>query len=66
MALDMNDIREMTIDAFKLRRADDKFTFYYDETNNIRKFYLTVRAPMSRHMRILSLVALFSWRANTS
>lgn len=29
------------IDAFQLRRVDDKFTFYYDETNNIRKFYLT-------------------------
>lgn len=31
----------MMITAFQLRRADDKFTFYYDETNNIRKFYLT-------------------------
>lgn len=37
----MNDMRQMLIDAHQLRRVDDKFTFYYDETNNIRKFYLT-------------------------
>ena len=24
-----------------VRRADDKFAFFYDETNNIRKFLLT-------------------------
>jgi hypothetical protein len=41
MEFDVNGIREMMIRAFQLRRADDKFTFYYDETNNIRKFYLT-------------------------
>lgn len=37
----MNDMRKMMIEAFHLQRTDDKFTFYYDETNNIRKFYLT-------------------------
>ncbi|WP_031598870.1 DUF3800 domain-containing protein [Ferrovum myxofaciens] len=41
MEFDVNDMREMMIGAFQLRRVDDKFTFYYDETNNIRKFYLT-------------------------
>lgn len=41
MDFDVNDGRQMMIDAFQLRRVDDKFTFYYDETNNIRKFYLT-------------------------
>lgn len=41
MELDVNDMRQMMIDAFRLRCADEKFTFYYDETNNIRKFYLT-------------------------
>ncbi|MEW5904181.1 MAG: DUF3800 domain-containing protein [Pseudomonadota bacterium] len=41
MELDVNDMRQMMVDAFQLRRADEKFTFYYDETNNIRKFYLT-------------------------
>lgn len=41
MEIDVNDMREMMIGAFQLRRADDRFTFYYDETNNIRKFYLT-------------------------
>jgi len=41
MEFDVNNMREMIINAFQLRRTDDKFTFYYDETNNIRKFYLT-------------------------
>lgn len=41
MEFDVNDMRDMMIDAFQLRRTGDKFTFYYDETNNIRKFYLT-------------------------
>jgi hypothetical protein len=41
MEFDVNDMRQMMIAAFQLRRADDKFTFYYDETNNIGKFYLT-------------------------
>lgn len=41
MEIDVNNMRDMMIGAFQLRRADDKFTFYYDETNNIRKFYLT-------------------------
>lgn len=41
MEFDVNDMRQMVIDSFQLRRTDDKFTFYYDETNNIRKFYLT-------------------------
>lgn len=41
MKFEVNDMRQMMIDTFQLRRTDDKFTFYYDETNNIRKFYLT-------------------------
>jgi hypothetical protein len=40
-SIEMNDMRQMMIDAFQLRRINEKFTFYYDETNNIRKFYLT-------------------------
>lgn len=41
MALNVNLIRQLIIETNQLRRIDDKFTFYYDETNNIRKFYLT-------------------------
>jgi hypothetical protein len=41
MDIDVNDNRQMMINVFGLRGADEKFTFYYDETNNIRKFYLT-------------------------
>lgn len=37
--LDVNVLREGIIQA--IHGADDRFTFYYDETNNIRKLYLT-------------------------
>lgn len=41
MVFDWSAMRAMTIQAHGIRRADDKFAFYYDETNNIRKFLLT-------------------------
>ncbi|MFC5527673.1 DUF3800 domain-containing protein [Rhodanobacter ginsengisoli] len=41
MAFDWAKIRDMMIMAHGIRRANDKFTLYYDETNNIRKFLLT-------------------------
>lgn len=41
MDIDVNKNRQMMIRIFELRRADGRFTFFYDETNNIRKFYLT-------------------------
>lgn len=41
MAFDWSAVRAMMIQAHGIRRADDKFHFYYDETNNIRKFMLT-------------------------
>lgn len=41
MAFDWANMRAMMIQAHGIRRANDKFAFYYDETNNIRKFLLT-------------------------
>lgn len=41
MGFDWSAMRVMMIQAHRIRRADDKFTFYYDETNNVRKFMLT-------------------------
>lgn len=41
MAFDWANTRALMIKAHGIRRADDKFAFYYDETNNIRKFLLT-------------------------
>jgi hypothetical protein len=41
MAFDWSLMRAMMIQAQGIRRADDKFALYYDETNNIRKFLLT-------------------------
>ncbi|MFZ6776989.1 DUF3800 domain-containing protein [Undibacterium sp. Ji83W] len=41
MKTNLEQQRQMMVRMFQLRRVDEKFTFYYDETNNIRKFYLT-------------------------
>ncbi|NOT20429.1 MAG: DUF3800 domain-containing protein [Sideroxydans sp.] len=41
MEIDWANMRAMMINAYGIRRADDKFAFYYDETNNIRRFLLT-------------------------
>lgn len=41
MTFDWTTMRADMIKAHGIRRADDKFAFFYDETNNIRKFTLT-------------------------
>ncbi len=41
MTFDWARMRSMMIAIHGIRRADDKFAFFYDETNNIRKFTLT-------------------------
>ncbi|SDG06653.1 MULTISPECIES: DUF3800 domain-containing protein [unclassified Duganella] len=41
MDIDLNRQRQFMIQAFGLQHVDKRFTFFYDETNNIRKFYLT-------------------------
>jgi len=39
--LDVNDMRRPIISTYGLTRADREYTFYYDETNNVRKLLLT-------------------------
>ena len=41
MDIDVTGQRKLMIQMFGLERVDERFTFFYDETNNIRKFYLT-------------------------
>ncbi|MGY5451878.1 DUF3800 domain-containing protein [Agarivorans sp. MS3-6] len=38
--MDINELREMLIQHNALKNTDEVYTFYYDETNNIRKLYL--------------------------
>ncbi|MBG5930827.1 DUF3800 domain-containing protein [Providencia rettgeri] len=38
--MDVNEHRNMLIQYHGLKNADEVYTFYYDETNNIRKLYL--------------------------
>ena len=38
--MDFNEIRDMVVQSNDLENIDDVYTFYYDETNNIRKLYL--------------------------
>lgn len=49
--IDVNVVRDPVIALNGLTRADDAYTFYYDETNNIRRLHVTseglnVRDPM--------------------
>lgn len=37
---DVSDVRRMTLMLAPTADFDSSFTFYYDETNNIRKFYV--------------------------
>ncbi|MEP1383060.1 MAG: DUF3800 domain-containing protein [Paraglaciecola sp.] len=39
--MDVNEHRDILITHNRLQNTDDVYTFYYDETNNIRKLYLT-------------------------
>ncbi|BFT28872.1 DUF3800 domain-containing protein [Alteromonas sp. D210916BOD_24] len=39
--MDIDYVRQMIINQERFRNVDDQYTFYYDETNNIRKLYLT-------------------------
>ncbi|MGY5358968.1 DUF3800 domain-containing protein [Cronobacter dublinensis] len=38
--MDVNELREILIQHNGLQNTDEVYTFYYDETNNIRKLYL--------------------------
>ncbi|HGE5982535.1 TPA: hypothetical protein ACGGSI_003464, partial [Vibrio cholerae] len=38
--MDVNKLREMLIQHNDIKNTDEFYTFYYDETNNIRKLYL--------------------------
>lgn len=38
--MDINDHRDMVIQFGGIKNTDDIYTFYYDETNNIRKLYV--------------------------
>ena len=38
--MDVDALRESTISIHKLKNVDDVYTFYYDETNNVRKFHI--------------------------
>jgi len=39
--VDVNEMRDIIIAAHHLPNADKVYTFYYDETNNVRKLHLT-------------------------
>ena len=40
MRIDVNELREPFINMHRLRNVDEKYTFFYDESNNFRKLYL--------------------------
>ena len=38
MKFNLTENRDMTIKVFELENMDEEYKFFYDETNNIRKF----------------------------
>ncbi|EPU0491438.1 DUF3800 domain-containing protein [Vibrio cholerae] len=40
MGIDVNEMRSPFIRMHRLRNVDEKYTFFYDESNNFRKVYL--------------------------
>jgi hypothetical protein len=41
MKSDVNELRKPFLDLHGLKNVDDVYTFFYDESNNFRKFHLT-------------------------
>lgn len=41
MAIDVNEMRDVTIQAYGLTKADVVYTLYYDETQNVRRLHVT-------------------------
>ena len=39
--IDVNEMRDIIVAAYQLTNVDEPYTFYYDETNNVRKLHLT-------------------------
>jgi Protein of unknown function (DUF3800) len=39
--IDVNEMRDSILAAYDLPNVDERYTFYYDETNNVRKLHLT-------------------------
>lgn len=59
MQFDVNEMRKLFIEHEKLECVNDKFTFYYDESNNIRKLNLTskgLNVEKSRNFVLAGLV----------
>jgi Protein of unknown function (DUF3800) len=48
MMIDVNEIRNSIIALHSLQNVDEPYTFYYDETNNVKKLHLT---PDSMNIR---------------
>ena len=65
MHFDVNEMRKPFIEYEKLECVDDEFTFFYDESNNIRKLYLTSKGlNVEKSCNLVSaLVDTFSFQA---
>lgn len=62
--IDINAFEEnrlLSIKAFNLKNVDEKYKFYYDETNNIRKLYINEENKLNvTDLRTSFLAVLFS------
>ena len=46
--------RELEIESMQLENMDNKYTFFYDETNNIRKFFLKENGKINIQLKELN------------
>lgn len=53
--LDINEIRDPHIITYGLTRANERYTFYYDETNNIRKLYIGAKGLNINDLKVFVL-----------
>lgn len=53
--LDIDELREPQIELHGLTKADGVYTFYHDETNNIRKLYIGARGLNVAELKVFVL-----------
>ena len=53
--IEIDDMREREIALHGLQKADAEYTFYYDETNNVRRFHFDERGFNVAELKVFVL-----------
>jgi hypothetical protein len=52
---DIDEFRESQITMYGLTKADESYTFYHDETNNIRKLHVAAQGLNVAELKVFIL-----------